>query len=114
MTADLRSVFRELTEALGHRTAIRGFSLVSHSMENPKGDDHRFRFVMAAEGLSGKTAEINLNMTKLLAVPALRDHQAHLIPSLLLAIQEDLEAGGHQHLAESAEDVLVVNVGGYE
>jgi hypothetical protein len=31
-----------------------------------------------------------------------------------LAIQEDLEAGGHQHLAESAEDVLVVNVGGYE
>lgn len=107
-------MFRELTETLGNSGAVRGFSLVSHSMEDPTGDDQRFQFVMAADGLPGKVAKINLNMTKLLAAPALRDDRAHLIPTMLLAIQEDLEAGGHRHLSESAEEVLVVNVGGYE
>ena len=106
-------MFRELTEALSHRDTIRGFSLVSRSNESPKGEDKRFRFVLAADGLRGKSAEVNINMTKLLAAPAFRD-RAFLISRILLAIQEDLEAGGHRHLAESAEDVVIVNVGGYE
>lgn len=68
---------------------------------------------MAADGLAGKTVEINVNMTKLMAVPAFRD-RAFLTSRVLLAIQETLGAGGHRHLAESGEDVVVVNVGGYE
>jgi len=95
LTADLRSVFRELTEALAHGDTIQGFSLVSQSMESPKGED-------------------NINLTRLLAVPAFRDDRANLVSRVLLAIQENLEAGGHRHLAESAEDVLMVNIGGYE
>ncbi len=113
MTADLASVFRELTEALAHPETIRGFSLVSRSNESPKGEDKRIRFVLAADGLRGKTAAVNINMTKLLAVPAFRD-RAFLISRILLAIQEDLEAGGHRYLAESSDDVVIVNVGGYE
>jgi hypothetical protein len=111
--ADLSSLFREVTEGLAHGDTIRGFSLVSRSMESPKGEDKRFRFVMAADGLPGKTAEINVNVTKLLAVPAFRD-RAFLISRILLAIQENLEAGGHRYLAESGEDVVIVNVGEYE
>lgn len=113
MRADLGSVFRELTEALARPDAIRGFSLVSRSNESPNGEDKRFRFVLAADGLGGKSAEVNINMTKLSALPAFRD-RVFLISRLLLAIQEDLEAGGHRYLAESAEDVVIVNVGGYE
>lgn len=63
---DLRDVFRELVEALAHDDAIGEFHLVSHSMENPKGDDQRFHFVFAANGLLGKTAEVALNLTRLL------------------------------------------------
>ena len=79
MSGDLRSVFRELTETLGNSGAVRGFSLVSHSMEDPTGDDQRFQFVMAADGLPGKVAKINLNMTKLLAATgaSMADGQAY-------------------------------------
>lgn len=113
MTADLGVLFREVTDGLASADAIPGFSLVSRSMESPRGEDKRFRFVMAADGLVGKTAEINVNMTKLMAVPAFRD-RAFLTSRILLAIQETLGAGGHRHLAESGEDVVVVNIGGYE
>ena len=108
---DMRGVFRQLTEALAHEGAIEGFSLVSHSMENPKDEDQRCRFTFRAEGLPGKTAEVTFNLTKLLTVPALRDNRHQLVSNLVLAVQENLEAGGHRHLADSEEDVLVVNLG---
>src|SRR6476659_2546826 len=109
VTGDLSSLFREVTQGLASADAIPGFSLVSRSMESPQGEDRCFRFVMAADGLPGKTAEINVNMTKLMAVPAFRG-RAFLTSRILLAIQENLGAGGYRHLAESGEDVVVVNV----
>jgi hypothetical protein len=68
---------------------------------------------MGSLASDSKTAEINLNMTKLMAVPAFRD-RCRLISRVLLAIQESLGTGGHRHLAESGEDVIVTNVGGYQ
>ena len=109
-TVDIREMFRELTDALDG--GVRGFSLVSRWMENSKRGDQRCCFVLAADGLPGKTAEVRVNVTKLMADPALRyESHGRLVSILSLTIWEALEAGGHRHLAESEEDVLLVNFG---
>lgn len=108
---DLPDVFRELVEALAHENAIAGFDLVSHSMESPRGEDQRFHFVFVADGLSGKTAEVTLNITRLLDNSQVRDQLSRILPILALAVQESLEAGAYGYLAQGYKDVLKVQLG---
>lgn len=108
---DLRDVFRKLVEVLARDDAIADFDLVSHSMESPKGEDQRFHFVFAANGLPGKTAEVTLNLTKLLDYSQVRDQLARVVPVLALAIQENLEGGAYGYLAQGDKNVLMVEIG---
>jgi hypothetical protein len=104
-------VFRELVDALGRDGAIREFRLISHSMENPAGDDERFHFAFAANGLPGKTAQVTLNLTRLLREKGVRDQSSRIVPILVLAVQENLEAGAYRELDEGNLDFLTVEIG---